>query len=354
MKRSLRSWLWRVPVDQEVDEELAFHVEMRTRELVARGMDPQAARAAALRRVGDLRALKHACVDIGRKRDREMRLTQWLEEAGSDVKFAIRQLKASPGFTFVAALTLALGIGANSAMYALADATLLRPLPYRDAERLVLIEEHGPEQAGRTRIDLPNFAEWASQSRTFEAMAAIWTVPGGGGPTMTNADGTPETVPGQCVTPQAPRAWRYSGSRTCAARHSSRYLSRTYGFRSTASSAGKPRARISSSTSDRSLRRCGAVIPEASLSSTSVGNGRSAMRAPRCDAAAGSGKATGFGWPSPGYVPASTTSMSTPCSGSRSPRLPGNFSTYPRPSVAAFSAPNPSSVSRTSTSTVTR
>jgi hypothetical protein len=59
-----------------------------------------------------------------------MYLTQWLEELGTDVTFAIRQLRRSPGFTFVAAITLALGIGANSAMFALADAALLRPLPY--------------------------------------------------------------------------------------------------------------------------------------------------------------------------------------------------------------------------------
>lgn len=118
------------------------------------------------------------------------------------MKFATRQLRAAPGFACVAALTLALGVGASSAMFALADATLLRPLPYREAERLVLIEEHGPEQAGRSRIDLLNFGEWTSQSRTFEAMAAIWVVPGGGGATMTSADGTPETVPAQSVTPQ--------------------------------------------------------------------------------------------------------------------------------------------------------
>ena len=76
MKRSLRSWLWRVPLDQEVDEEIAFHVEMRTRALVERGMDPRAAREAALARIGDLGRLKRTCVDLGRKREREMRLTQ--------------------------------------------------------------------------------------------------------------------------------------------------------------------------------------------------------------------------------------------------------------------------------------
>src|SRR5687768_7470593 len=78
LKRSLRSWLWRVPVDQEVDEEIAFHIEMRTRELVARGIDPKTAREMVLARLGDLRRLRRTCVDLGRKRDREMRLTQWL------------------------------------------------------------------------------------------------------------------------------------------------------------------------------------------------------------------------------------------------------------------------------------
>ena len=84
-------------VDQEVDEELAFHVEMRTRELVERGMDPAAARRLALERLGDVARLKRTCVDLGRKRDREMRLTQWLEEFRDDVMFAVRQLRALAG-----------------------------------------------------------------------------------------------------------------------------------------------------------------------------------------------------------------------------------------------------------------
>jgi putative ABC transport system permease protein len=145
MKRSLRSWLWGVPLEQEVDEELDLHIEMRTRELIARGIDPATAREQALARAGDVARLKRTCVDIGRKRDREMRLTQWLEEFRDDLTFAIRQLRRSPAFTFVAALTLALGVGANSAMFALAYATLLRPLPFPDGERLVFIEERGPQ-----------------------------------------------------------------------------------------------------------------------------------------------------------------------------------------------------------------
>jgi putative ABC transport system permease protein len=200
MKRSLRSWLWRVPLDQEVDEEIAFHIEMRTRELVDRGVDPRVAREMVLARLGDVSRLKRTCVDLGRKREREMRVIQWLDEFRADLSFAFRQLKVSPGYTFVATLTLALGIGANSAMFALADAALLRPLPFRDPDRLVIVDEWGPQQAARSRIELLNFRVWSRQSRTFESMAAIWIPGSGGGPAMTGADGTPETLPAQSVT----------------------------------------------------------------------------------------------------------------------------------------------------------
>jgi putative ABC transport system permease protein len=200
MKRSLRSWLWRVPLHEEVDEEIAFHIEMRVRELVAKGLEPKTAREVVLARIGDAGHLKRTCVDLGRKREREMRLTFWLEERRDDVTFALRQLKAAPGFTAVAVVTLALGIGANSAMFALADAALLRPLPFRDPDRLVIVDEWGPQQAARSRVELLNFREWARQSRTFESMAAVWIPGTGGGPTLTDADGMPEIVPGQSVT----------------------------------------------------------------------------------------------------------------------------------------------------------
>ena len=130
-----------MPLDQEVDEEIALHVELRTRELVERGMDPKAAREIVLARIGDLGQLKRTCVDLGRKREREMRMTRWIEELTDDVRFALRQLRRSPGFTLVAAITLALGIGANSAMFALADAALLRPFPFPEPDRLVMVFE---------------------------------------------------------------------------------------------------------------------------------------------------------------------------------------------------------------------
>jgi hypothetical protein len=85
-----------VNIHQEVDEEIAFHIEMRTRELVARGMDPKAARDVVLARLGDVGRLKRTCVDLGRKREREMRITQWIDEFVHDVTFTIRQLKSPP------------------------------------------------------------------------------------------------------------------------------------------------------------------------------------------------------------------------------------------------------------------
>src|ERR1051325_11222124 len=129
MKRSLRSWLWRVPVEQEVEEELAFHLEMRRRE----GRPVAGA---------DVERIRRACVRIARERDRKMRLATWLDERRTDIRFALRQLRRAPGFAAVAVLTLALGIGANSAIFALADATFLRQLPYPyPAERLVMAGE---------------------------------------------------------------------------------------------------------------------------------------------------------------------------------------------------------------------
>src|SRR5262245_38313539 len=159
MMRSLRSWLWRIPRDQEIDEEIALHVEMRTREFMARGMDRQAARKLAIERMGNVAAVKRTCEDLGRKRDREMRVAQWIEELRDDVKFAWRQLLGAPGFAIVATLTLALGIGANSAIFALVDATLLRPLPYGDPGRLVTIWER-TETNQRGYASPLNMSDW--------------------------------------------------------------------------------------------------------------------------------------------------------------------------------------------------
>jgi putative ABC transport system permease protein len=197
MKRSLRSWLWKVPLDQEVDEELSLHVDLRTRELIARGMDPKAAREMAASRLGDVRRVKRTLLGIARKRDREMRVTQWLEEFGSDVKFAVRQLRRSPGFTVVAAITLALGIGANSAMFALTDATLLRPFPLPEPDRLVMVWESF-QTFERNAVASLNFRDWNERNQTFQAMAGAVGFPR----RMAAPDGTIEEVPGMQVTSQ--------------------------------------------------------------------------------------------------------------------------------------------------------
>ena len=195
MKRSLHSWLWRVPIEREVDEELALHIELRTRELVERGMDPKVAREIVLSRIGDLGRLKRTCEDLGRKRDRELRMTQWLGDLKDDVTVALRQLKASPAFTLVAVLTLALGIGANSAMFAVADATLLRPLPFPDADRLVSVAEITRD--GRRGAANPlDFVDWSERNRTFEAMAAALTSQ----TSIIGADGVAEPLFGQAVS----------------------------------------------------------------------------------------------------------------------------------------------------------
>jgi putative ABC transport system permease protein len=195
MKKPPRSWFWAPPVEQEVDEELAFHLEMHTRDLVASGMTPEAAREKALARFGDLYRLRRTCVSLGKKRNRMLNITRWMSDCRDDVVVALRRLKQSPGFTLVAVLTLALGIGANSALFALADAALLRPLPFPEADRLVMIHEHAAT-VDRGVVAPFEVAEWAARNRTFESMAAIAT----NTRAITSSDGTGEQVPTQTVS----------------------------------------------------------------------------------------------------------------------------------------------------------
>src|ERR1051326_8264672 len=108
---------WRVPVADEVDSELAFHVEMRTREYIGRGMDPAAARAAAIARFGNIAHVNDECRAIGTQRDRDMKRIEYLQELAHDIRFATRQLFKTPVFALIAVLTLALGIGATTAIF---------------------------------------------------------------------------------------------------------------------------------------------------------------------------------------------------------------------------------------------
>jgi putative ABC transport system permease protein len=127
-----------------------------------------------------------------------MRLTQRLEEVHGDVRLALRQLISAPGFTVVAAITLALGIGVNSAIFSLADAALMRPLPFGEAERLVMLWERTPTSV-KTGVSPLNMRDWSLQSRSFEGMAFVQRGMGGG-PLLTAPDGSIETAERQSTS----------------------------------------------------------------------------------------------------------------------------------------------------------
>jgi putative ABC transport system permease protein len=141
MTRRFNRWPWKPRLDDEVDEELAFHIEMRTRDLVAQGMDPAVARREAERRFGDLRRMRTTLRALGHGRDRHMERTQYFSELRQDIAFTWRQLLKNPGFTAVAVLTLALGIGGTTAIFSAVHAVVLQPLPLREPARLMVVGE---------------------------------------------------------------------------------------------------------------------------------------------------------------------------------------------------------------------
>jgi putative ABC transport system permease protein len=159
-----RSLFRRNTADGELDSELHFHLERQIAVNISTGMSAAEARTAALREFGSVEQLKEEC--------RDMRKTNYLHDLAQDLRFASRMLRKSPGFTAVAILTLALGIGANTAIFSVVDALLLKPLPYRDASRLVMVwEHHSPSGAEHNVASPPDVLDWQAQNQAFDGMA---------------------------------------------------------------------------------------------------------------------------------------------------------------------------------------
>ena len=137
IRKRLRSLLWRVPIEQEVHEELAHHVELRTRELIDRGVDPEEARVLARMRLENGR-VEAVLTQLGRQRNESWRRRDWIEEVRQDLTFAWRQCRTKPGFALAAILTLGLGIGATTAIFSVVQAVVLKPYAYADPDRVLL------------------------------------------------------------------------------------------------------------------------------------------------------------------------------------------------------------------------
>src|SRR5215475_3080204 len=182
----LRSLLRRSQVEQELDEELRYHIERQTEELIAKGMAEEEARYAALRAMGGVEQRKEEC--------RDMRRVRPIENLIQDLRYGVRTLRKSSGFTAVAVLTLALGIGANTAIFSMFEGVVLAPLPYKDAERLVLVWQSNP-RAPHIYPSVPDFQDWRRNARSFEQMAGIL----GKASDLTNP-GAPEHLDGREVS----------------------------------------------------------------------------------------------------------------------------------------------------------
>ena len=157
--------LWHPPrAEENLEKELQFDLEMAVQDRIARGEPPEKARQSALLEFGNVALVKEVTRDIWG--------SHWLAAFVQDARHGLRMMTNNPGFTVIIILTLALGIGANTAIFSVVNGVLLRPLPYRDPSRLVILSE-GTKQQPDMSVSFPNFRDWKVQSRSFEQLAAF-------------------------------------------------------------------------------------------------------------------------------------------------------------------------------------
>ncbi len=159
--RSLFRW---AQADQELDEELRDHLERATEEYVAQGITQEEAHRRARLDLGGIEQTKEKC--------RDARRVNWIQEFVQDLRFGLRMLRKNPGFTAVAVLTLALGIGANTAIFSVVNGVLLKPLPFPESDRLVEVMR-GLKSGNDETVEASKFIFWQQHGRAFEAMAAF-------------------------------------------------------------------------------------------------------------------------------------------------------------------------------------
>src|SRR5262245_19482384 len=153
--------------EEELEKELRFHLEQHTIDLIAQGLDPAEARRQARLALGGPEQVKEQC--------RDARGTRWLEDLLQDLRYGLRMLMNKLGFAFVAVITLAAGIAANTTIFSMADALILRPIRCPNQERLVMVWERSTAQGcfDHGWVAPGNFTDWREQSQSFERLFAI-------------------------------------------------------------------------------------------------------------------------------------------------------------------------------------
>src|SRR5215813_3352672 len=182
------TWFRRSRLD-DISDEIRSHIEEKTDEFVASGMSRADAEAAARRAFGNVVKLQETARDV-------WRFASFIESLATDVRYALRGLAQKPGFTIAVILTLALGIGANTAIFSVVNAVVLRPLPFAEPEHLVWLWDTQP-QLPTAPASLPDFLDWKEQNRSFEQLAAFQS----GNMFLDTGDGTRDTQVG-LVTPE--------------------------------------------------------------------------------------------------------------------------------------------------------
>jgi len=175
-------------VEQDLDDEVRSHFELLVEENVAKGMHQSAARRAAQLHVGGMDSIKEAV--------RDTRRGARVEQLCQDVRYGCRMLARSPGFTLIAVMTLALGIGANTVMFSVVDSVVIRALPYDDPDRIVVLWEDAGWAGFPKNTPAPgNFNDWRRMNRTFADMAATTS-----SSASLTGDGLPEQILGRATT----------------------------------------------------------------------------------------------------------------------------------------------------------